>query len=111
MPRLMPKTSLQINAPYKDVGTYSVTLQGSGGYGVAGTQITPGGVIIREGQVYNKALHLRTQAWYEKQERVGYAQTSSMLTEWKKQEELNFLNEVSCVPLQRFSLSPRNNKE
>ncbi|MCA2733041.1 helix-turn-helix domain-containing protein, partial [Microcystis sp. M158S2] len=28
--------------------------------------------------VYNKALHRRTQAWYEKQERVGYAQTSSM---------------------------------
>ncbi|MCA2754811.1 MAG: helix-turn-helix domain-containing protein, partial [Microcystis sp. M137S2] len=26
--------------------------------------------------VYNKALHLRTLAWYEKQERVGYAQTS-----------------------------------
>ncbi|MBE9073699.1 helix-turn-helix domain-containing protein, partial [Microcystis sp. LEGE 08355] len=22
--------------------------------------------------VYNKALHLRTQAWYERQERVGY---------------------------------------
>ncbi len=40
--------------------------------------------------VYNKALHLRTQAWYEKQERVGYTETSSMLTEWKKQEELNF---------------------
>ncbi len=38
--------------------------------------------------VYNKALHERTQAWYEKQERVGYAQTSSMLTDWKKQEEL-----------------------
>ena len=51
--------------------------------------------------VYNKALHERTQAWYEKQERVGYAQTSSMLTEWKKQEELDFLNEVSCVPLQQ----------
>ncbi|MCA2974219.1 MAG: helix-turn-helix domain-containing protein, partial [Microcystis sp. M110S1] len=49
--------------------------------------------------VYNKALHLRTQAWYERQERVGYAQTSSMLTDWKKQEELDFLNEVSCVPL------------
>jgi putative transposase len=51
--------------------------------------------------VYNKALHLRTQAWYEKQERVGYVQTSSMLTDWKKQEELDFLNEVSCVPLQQ----------
>ena len=51
--------------------------------------------------VYNKALHERTQAWYERQERVGYAQTSSMLTDWKKQEELDFLNEVSCVPLQQ----------
>nr|NCR56965.1 helix-turn-helix domain-containing protein [Microcystis aeruginosa LL13-06] len=51
--------------------------------------------------VYNKALHERTQAWYERQERVGYAQTSSMLTDWKKQEELDFLNKVSCVPLQQ----------
>ena len=51
--------------------------------------------------VYNKALHLRTQAWYERQERVGYAETSSMLTDWKKQEVLDFLNEVSCVPLQQ----------
>ncbi len=51
--------------------------------------------------VYNKALHVRTQAWYERQERVGYTETSSMLTDWKKQEELDFLNEVSCVPLQQ----------
>ena len=51
--------------------------------------------------VYNKALHERTQAWYERQERVGYTETSSMLTDWKKQEELEFLNEVSCVPLQQ----------
>ncbi|NEP53086.1 MAG: IS200/IS605 family element transposase accessory protein TnpB, partial [Moorea sp. SIO3C2] len=51
--------------------------------------------------VYNMALAARTQAWYENQERVGYAQTSSMLTSWKKQEEFSFLNEVSCVPLQQ----------
>ncbi len=51
--------------------------------------------------VYNKALHERTQAWYERTERVGYSQTSSMLTAWKKEEELDFLNEVSCVPLQQ----------
>ena len=51
--------------------------------------------------VYNKALHERTQAWYERQERVGYNQTSSMLTQWKKEEDLDFLNEVSCVPLQQ----------
>ena len=51
--------------------------------------------------VYNKALHERTQGWYERQERIGYEQTSSMLTAWKKQEDLDFLNEVSCVPLQQ----------
>lgn len=51
--------------------------------------------------VYNKALDARTSAWYDRQERIGYSQTSSLLTQWKKQEELQFLNEVSCVPLQQ----------
>ena len=51
--------------------------------------------------VYNKALQERTQGWYERQERVGYNQTSSMLTDWKKEEELSFLNDVSSVPLQQ----------
>ena len=44
--------------------------------------------------VYNKALGLRTKGWYERQERIGYSQTSSLLTEWKKEEDLDFLNEV-----------------
>ena len=51
--------------------------------------------------VYNKALAARTEGWYQRQERIGYNQTSSMLTAWKKEEELSFLNEVSCVPLQQ----------
>jgi putative transposase len=51
--------------------------------------------------VYNRALAARTEAWYERQERVGYKETSSMLTDWKKDESLSFLNEVSCVPLQQ----------
>ena len=51
--------------------------------------------------VYNKALHERTQAWYKRQERVGYGQTSSLLTLWKKEDDLSFLNEVSSVPLQQ----------
>ncbi len=51
--------------------------------------------------VYNKALATRTIAWYERQERIDYKQTSSFLTSWKKTEELDFLNEVSCVPLQQ----------
>ncbi len=51
--------------------------------------------------VYNKALNARTKAWYERQERIQYKETSSLLTSWKKVEELDFLNEVSCVPLQQ----------
>ena len=51
--------------------------------------------------VYNKALATRTEAWYQKQERIDYKQTSSLLTNWKKTDELDFLNEVSCVPLQQ----------
>ena len=51
--------------------------------------------------VYNKALAARTSGWYETKERITYKQTSSMLTGWKKLEELGFLNDVSCVPLQQ----------
>ncbi|MGD2180971.1 RNA-guided endonuclease InsQ/TnpB family protein [Lusitaniella coriacea] len=51
--------------------------------------------------VYNRALAYRTQAWYEDKKRVGYSDTSAMLTQWKQQDELQFLNEVSCVPLQQ----------
>jgi putative transposase len=51
--------------------------------------------------VYNRALAARTEAWYERQQRVGYSETSTMLTSWKKQEDLQFLNEVSSVPLQQ----------
>ena len=51
--------------------------------------------------VYNRALAARTEGWYERQERIDYVDTSAMLTQWKKQEGLQFLNEVSCVPLQQ----------
>ncbi len=51
--------------------------------------------------VYNRALASRTEAWYERQEKIDYIQTSSLLTGWKKLDELQFLNEVSCVPLQQ----------
>src|SRR5699024_223561 len=51
--------------------------------------------------VYNKALSARTKAWYQRQERVNYNATSAMLTEWKKEDDLAFLNEVSSVPLQQ----------
>jgi putative transposase len=51
--------------------------------------------------VYNRALAERTTAWQQRQERVGYSRTSAMLTAWKKTQELSFLTEVSCVPLQQ----------
>ena len=51
--------------------------------------------------VHNKALATKTEGWYERQERIDYKQTSSLLTSWKKTEDLSFLNEVSSVPLQQ----------
>ena len=47
-------TSLQINAPWKDIATYSVSLQGSGAYGLTGTTINSNGVITIGGSVTNK---------------------------------------------------------
>src|SRR6266446_9809256 len=51
--------------------------------------------------VYNWALRLRTDAYYERQERIGYHQTSALLTDLKSQPEYAWLNEVSCVPTQQ----------
>ena len=51
--------------------------------------------------VYNRALAVRTEAWYQRQESIDYVQTSALLTQWKKQDDLQFLNQVSCVPLQQ----------
>jgi putative transposase len=51
--------------------------------------------------VYNKTLAARTAAWHREQRRVNYTQTSAMLTAWKRTQELAFLNDVSCVPLQQ----------
>ena len=51
--------------------------------------------------VWNKALDARTAAWYQRQQRVTYVQSSAMLTEWKRSDDLAFLNEVSSVPLQQ----------
>ncbi|WP_425423802.1 RNA-guided endonuclease InsQ/TnpB family protein [Spirillospora albida] len=52
-------------------------------------------------KVYNLALEARTTAWHQRRERVNYNATSAMLTGWKKTEDLAYLNEVSCVPLQQ----------
>ena len=48
-------TSLQINAPYKDIATYSVNLQGTGAYGTTGDTIDPSGTVIATGGIiYSK---------------------------------------------------------
>ncbi|MEU6759796.1 RNA-guided endonuclease TnpB family protein [Streptomyces sp. NPDC046685] len=52
-------------------------------------------------KVYNLALAARTEAWSDRKERVGYGQTSAMLTAWKKTEKMAYLADVSCVPLQQ----------
>jgi len=50
--------------------------------------------------VYNYFLKERTAAWYERQERVGYNDTAKMLTTFKQQPEMPWLQEVSNVCLQ-----------
>ncbi|RGA01933.1 transposase [Microbispora triticiradicis] len=51
--------------------------------------------------VYNKALEERTRAYTLEGRRVSYAESSALLTAWKREEELAFLNGVSSVPLQQ----------
>ncbi|SIT50094.1 transposase [Paraburkholderia piptadeniae] len=51
--------------------------------------------------VYNHMLRLRTDAWYQRQERIGYHESSAALTALKKTAEHAWLNEVSSVPVQQ----------
>src|ERR1035438_2233574 len=51
--------------------------------------------------IYNWALNLRSKAWQDRQERTTYGQTSAALTELKRQPEVAWLNDVSCVPVQQ----------
>ena len=48
--------------------------------------------------VYNWALRLRTDAYYQRQERLGYHEASAALTALKQQPAMAWLNEVSSVP-------------
>ena len=50
---------------------------------------------------YNHMLRLRTDAWMQRQERIGYHESSAALTALKKQPEYAWLNEVSSVPVQQ----------
>jgi len=51
--------------------------------------------------VYNHMLQVRSEAWKERQQRIGYAETSALLTDLKKTPEHLWLNEVSSVPVQQ----------
>jgi putative transposase len=51
--------------------------------------------------VYNWALRQRTDAYYQRRERLSYEGTAQRLVLLKKQEETRWLNEVSSVPLQQ----------
>jgi putative transposase len=51
--------------------------------------------------VYNWGLRLRSDAYYQRQERVSYADTSAALTQLKREPETGWLNEVSSVPPQQ----------
>src|SRR5690348_13863450 len=51
--------------------------------------------------VYNWALRLRTDAFYERQKRLSYIDLSTALTSLKQQDGTVWLNEVSSVPIQQ----------
>ncbi|MFG3340075.1 RNA-guided endonuclease InsQ/TnpB family protein [Glycomyces sp. NPDC048151] len=51
--------------------------------------------------VWNKTLGERHRVWHADGKRTTYRETDAQLTDWKKTEDLAFLNEVSSVPLQQ----------
>ena len=51
--------------------------------------------------VYNWALRLRTDAYYNENKRLYYNDVSVALTQLKRREETAWLSEVSSVPLQQ----------
>ncbi len=51
--------------------------------------------------VWNRTLAARHAAYAAEGRSVSYRETDAQLTEWKKTDELDFLNEVSSVPLQQ----------
>lgn len=51
--------------------------------------------------IYNRFLKLKTDAYYEKKEKINYHKTSELLTELKKEKDFIWLNEISSVVLQQ----------
>lgn len=50
--------------------------------------------------IYNKGLAMRNEA-YQNGNKIGYTQTSAMLTVLKKEEDFSFLKEVDSIALQQ----------
>jgi putative transposase len=51
--------------------------------------------------VYNWALRLRSDAYYQEHKRLYYSDTSAALTQLKQQPQYAWLNDVASVPLQQ----------
>lgn len=51
--------------------------------------------------IYNKGLHLRSEAFEKEGKSIGYTATNAMLTELKQQPEYAFLKEVDSISLQQ----------
>ena len=51
--------------------------------------------------VYNRFLKFKTDAYYEKKEKINYHKTSELLTNLKKEKDFTWLNEISSVVLQQ----------
>ena len=57
--------------------------------------------------IYNRGLTMRKEG-YENGEKIGYSQTSAMLTELKKQEEFAFLKDSYNREKQRIRIYKRS---
>lgn len=51
--------------------------------------------------VYNHILRWRTDAYYQRQQKIGYVEANAELTRIKQSGEYPWLNDVSSVPLQQ----------
>lgn len=51
--------------------------------------------------IYNRMLNERTDAFYERQERMGYHESSAAFTKLRNSEEYSWLRDVSYVPVQQ----------
>ncbi len=51
--------------------------------------------------IYNWALRLRTDAYYQHQQKMSYKETSNQLTQLKKNPDFSWLKDVTAVPLQQ----------